>query len=153
MVGLYQEVLGDPAADIKLEPPMAPQVPPPVAIGKTIVIDLQSSWWKRWVRMRRTADAFANDYRQLIAAETSAIVKEIEDQQVVNVTEALRVVLGEFLEDHGEALEDIAEAGSVDKENLMAAIGDKERMVKAAAFDAALAALEGNGRRASAAGA
>lgn len=153
MVGLYQEVLGDPAADIKLEPPMAPQVPPPVAIGKTIVIDLQSSWWKRWVRVRRTADAFANDYRDLIASETSAIVKEIEDQQVVNVTEALRVALAEFLEDHGEALEDIAKAGSVDKENLMAAIGDKERMEKAAAFDKALAALEGNGQRASAAGA
>ena len=153
MVGLYQEVLGDPAADIKLEPPMAPQVPPPVAIGKTIVIDLQSSWWKRWVRVRRTADAFANDYRALIESETMAIVKEIEDQQVSNVTDALRVALNEFLDDHGEALLEIAEAGSVDKENLMAAIGDKERMEKAEAFEAALAALEGNGRRASAAGA
>lgn len=153
MVGLYQEVLGDPAADIKLEPPMAPQVPPPVAIGKTIVIDLQSSWWKRWVRVRRTADAFASDYKALIASETTAIVKEIEDQQVINVTEALQVALTEFLDDHGEALEEIAEAGSVDKENLMAAIGDKERMAKAEVFEAALTALEGGGNQVSLAGA
>ncbi len=142
MAGVYRELLGDAAADIKLEAPMSPQVPPPVAIGKTIVVDLQSSWWKRWTKMRRGAAAFADEYRAVIASETTAIVKEIEEQQVNAVNEALRLALSEFLEDHSEALVDIARAGSVDTEGLRTAIGDKDRMAKTGLLDAAMLALD-----------
>ena len=121
---------------------MAPAVPPPVAIGKTIVVDLQASWWKRWVRTRRGAQAFAGEYRALIAAETSAIVKEIEEQQVSTVNEALRLALSEFLEDHTEALTGIARSGSVDQDKLSAAVGDDDRAAKSKALEGAMAALD-----------
>lgn len=142
MLDLYQQVLGGPAKDLKLEAPMAPAVPPPVAIGKTIVVDLQASWWKRWVRTRRGAQAFAGEYRALIAAETSAIVKEIEEQQVSTVNEALRLALSEFLEDHTEALTGIARSGSVDQDKLSAAVGDDDRAAKSKALEGAMAALD-----------
>lgn len=142
VLDVYKELLGDPAADLKIEAPMAPAVPPPVAIGKTIVVDLQSSWWKRWLRTRRGAEAFAGEYRTLIASETSAIVREIEEQQVNAVTEALRMVLAEFLEDHAEALLAIARSGEVDHDRLSAAVGDKERAERTAHLEAALAGLE-----------
>lgn len=140
---VYRDLLGEAAADLRLEPPMAPAVPPPVAIGKTIVVDLQSNWWKRWVKMRRGAAAFAEDYRSVIAAETGSIVKEIEEQQVAAVNEALRLTLSEFLEDHREALGEIAEAGSIDSQGLAAALGDSDRAEKTAILDAANVALDG----------
>ncbi len=145
MLEVYKDLLGDPAKELRLEAPMAPAVPPPVAIGKTIVVDLQASWWKRWVRSRRGAEAFAGEYRSLIASETSAIVKEIEEQQVNAVNEALRLTLSEFLEDHSEALADIAKSGTVDEAKLNAAVGETERSEKTALLEIALAALDGSG--------
>lgn len=144
VLGVYKDLLGDPAADLKLEAPLAPAVPPPVAIGKTIVVDLQASWWKRWLRSRRGAEAFASEYRTLIASETAAIVKEIEEQQVNAVNEALRLALSEFLEDHSEALIEIAKAGTVDSERLSAAVGETERLEKANVLQSVLAALGGS---------
>jgi hypothetical protein len=142
VLDIYKDLLGAPADELKLEPPQAPAVPPPVAIGKTIVVDLQASWWKRWLRARRGADAFAGEYRALIAAETGAIVKEIEEQQVNAVAEALRMALSEFLEDHAEALTEIARSGGVDSERLSAAVGERERAQRAAALEAAFERLE-----------
>ncbi len=144
VLGVYKELLGPPASELQLESPMAPAVPPPVAIGKTIVVDLQASWWKRWMRSRRGAEAFAGEYRALIASETSAIVSEIEDQQVVAVNEALRSALSEFLEDHTEALIEIAKSGSVDKEKLSEAMGEKERAERTAALETAINILGGH---------
>lgn len=140
---VYRDLIGEGAGDLRLEAPMAPAVPPPVAIGKTIVVDLQSSWWKRWVKLRRGAAAFADDYRSVIAAETAAIVKEIEEQQVSAVNEALRLALSEFLEDHSEALTEIARAGAVDAQGLREAIGNQDSEAKSAILDAAMASLDG----------
>ncbi len=140
--GIYRALLGTAAADLRLEAPLAPSVPPPVAIGKTIVVDLQSNWWKRWTKMRRGAAAFADDYRDLIAAETSAIVKEIEEHQVNAVNEALRLTLSEFLEDHREAMSDIARAGTVDTEGLRTALGDSDRSARAALLAEAMERLQ-----------
>ncbi|WP_343078974.1 dynamin family protein [Ostreiculturibacter nitratireducens] len=140
---VYRDLIGEAAADLRLEAPMAPAVPPPVAIGKTIVVDLQSSWWKRWMKLRRGAAAFADDYRAIIAAETAAIVKEIEEQQVSAVNEALRLTLSDFLEDHREALTEIARAGAVDADGLREAIGSQDSGEKSAILDAAMAMLDG----------
>jgi hypothetical protein len=30
------------------------------------VVDLQGGWWKRWLKLRRGAQAFAGEYRALI---------------------------------------------------------------------------------------
>lgn len=151
MQEVYRDLLGSPAEGLTLEAPQAPAVPPPVAIGKTIVVDLQSTWWKRWLRTRRGAEAFESEYRALIAAETAAIVREIEEQQVSAVNEALRLTLSEFVEDHSEALAEIARTGTVDKERLSAAVGDKERRDNSAKLEVALAALDGTSPRPAAA--
>lgn len=142
VIGLYRDLLGDPADGLRLEPPLAPAVPPPVAIGKTIVVDLQSSWWKKWTSTRRGSEAFAKEYRELIKGETDGIIREIEEQQAHSVTEALRLSLSEFLEDHADALVRIAKVGSVDADGLRTAIGAGEHSARTAALDSAMAALE-----------
>jgi hypothetical protein len=118
-----------------------------VAIGKTIVVDLQGGWWKRWLKLRRGAKAFAGEYRSLIAGEATAIVSEIEGQQVASVEAALRRTLQEFLDEHASTLQSIARAGHVSGAGLATAAGldrhqDLRQRLEAAAvlLDAPLAA-------------
>lgn len=120
---IYHDLLGEAGSRLQLEAPLVPAIPAPVAIGKTIVVDLQGGWWKRWLKLRRGAKAFAGEYRALISAETSAIVAEIEDQQVASVEAALRRTLQEFLDEHAHTLLGIARAGHVSGAGLRSAAG------------------------------
>ena len=120
---IYHDLLGEPAQRLQLEPPLVPSIPAPVAIGKTIVVDLQGGWWKRWLKLRRGAQAFAGEYRALIASEAAAIVAEIEESQVASVEAALRRALQEFVDEHAQTLLGIARAGSVTGAGLRSAVG------------------------------
>ncbi|WP_176556239.1 dynamin family protein [Rubellimicrobium rubrum] len=142
MGDLYHELLGEPGRTLKLEAPMVPQIPAPVAIGKTIIVDLQGGWWKRWIKMRRGAKAFAGEYRTLIANEAHSIVSEIEEQQVSAVDAALRRTLQEFLDEHSETLTGIAKAGRVTQAGLRSAIGADRHSALRKQLDVATAALD-----------
>lgn len=120
---VYHDLLGEPARALQLEPPMVPSIPAPVAIGKTIVVDLQGGWWKRWLKLRRGAQAFAGEYRALISGEAAAIVADIEQQQVAQVEAALRKLLEDFLTEHAQTLLGIAKAGGVSEAKLSSATG------------------------------
>lgn len=139
---LYGEMLGEAGAELTLESPIAPKVPPPVALGKTIVLDLQGGWWSRWIKKRRGAEAFGAQYRALIIAETDSIVKEIQEVQVNEVNEALRLSLYDFFEDHVEAMEAMARAGTGDKADLLAVFGATDQEARLAELDAAMRALD-----------
>ncbi|EYD75442.1 hypothetical protein Rumeso_03012 [Rubellimicrobium mesophilum DSM 19309] len=138
---VYHDLLGEPGQGLRLEPPLVPQIPAPVAIGKTIVVDLQGGWWKRWIKLRRGAQAFAGEYRTLISNETGTIVAEIEEQQVAAVDAALRRTLQEFLDEHAQTLTGIAKAGRVTGDNLRAATGADRHSALRRQLDAAAAAL------------
>ena len=119
-----------------------PLIPAPVANGKTIVVDLQGGWWKRWIKLRRGAQAFAAEYRTLISNETSTIVAEIEEQQVSAVDAALRRTLQDFLDEHATTLSGIAKAGRVTQANLRAATGADRHSALRAKLEEAVKALE-----------
>ncbi|HVG46683.1 MAG TPA: dynamin family protein [Rubellimicrobium sp.] len=138
---IYHDLLGEPGSSLKLEPPMVPQIPAPVAIGKTIVVDLQGGWWKRWIKLRRGAQAFAAEYRTLISNEANTIVAEIEEQQVSAVDAALRRTLQEFMDEHAQTLTGIAKAGRVTGDGLRAATGADRHSALRQQLDAAAAAL------------
>jgi hypothetical protein len=139
---IYHDLLGDPARKLQLEPPMVPPIPAPVAIGKTIVVDLQGGWWKRWLKLRRGAQAFAGEYRALIAGEAAAIVAEIEESQVAQVDAALRKALGDFLDEHGQTLLGIARAGKVSGQGLRTAVGADRHLALRRQLEAAAALLD-----------
>ncbi len=143
---IYHDLLGDPARRLQLEPPLVPPIPAPVAIGKTIVVDLQGGWWKRWLKLRRGAQAFAGEYRALIASEAAAIVAEIEEQQVASVDAALRRTLQEFLEEHAQTLMGIAKAGRVSGQGLRTAVGADRHQALRRQLEAAAALLDGGPR-------
>ncbi|WP_298837008.1 dynamin family protein [uncultured Roseobacter sp.] len=86
---LYARAFGLGPDDIPITLPRAPQVPPPVSLGRTIALDLQGSWWKRWWLQRKGYHAYAEGFVELIRAETDPFVQELRDDLAEGVrTEA-----------------------------------------------------------------
>ena len=101
---VYRGVVGDQLSDFHIEAPASPQVPPPVGLGKTLALDLQGSWWRRWWQKRNGFEASANAYTHLIRAETQSIIADIERDQVANVLEECRAIYNGFMHEHIETV-------------------------------------------------
>lgn len=101
---IYRAFVGEHLGDFQIEPPQTPAVPAPVGLGRTIALDLQSTWWRRWWQKRRGYQAYANDYAHLIRAEAESITKDLEETQVAAVLENVRATLDTFLTEHQETI-------------------------------------------------
>ncbi|WP_300035028.1 dynamin family protein [uncultured Roseobacter sp.] len=85
IAGVYHQAFGLGSEDIPITLPAAPQVPPPVSLGRTIALDLQGSWWKRWWVQRKGYKAYASGFVELIRAETDPFVEELRDDLAESV--------------------------------------------------------------------
>ncbi|WP_037306613.1 dynamin family protein [Ruegeria halocynthiae] len=101
---LYQKLLGNHLGEFSIEAPIVPRVPPPLGIGRTIALDLQSTWWRRWWQRRKGFEAYAADYTRLITSEANSITKDIEENQIAAVLENVRANLADFLREQRETL-------------------------------------------------
>ncbi|MEM7090035.1 MAG: dynamin family protein [Pseudomonadota bacterium] len=111
---LYQKLLGNHLGEFSIEAPIVPRVPPPLGIGRTIALDLQSTWWRRWWQRRKGFEAYAADYTRLIASEANAITKDIEENQIAAVLENVRAILADFLREQKETLLNISATADKD---------------------------------------
>lgn len=102
--GLYTKALGAEMPGLEIIPPAMPQIPPPVVVGRTIALDLTSSWWKRWWGKRRGIEAIAADYAGLIEAEVASIIDELERTQIADLFTSISTTMVEFLNEQREAL-------------------------------------------------
>ena len=114
---IYRSFISDDLTDFAIEAPEAPVVPPPVGLGKTIALDLQSSWWRRWWQKRRGFEAFANDYAHLIREEAQSVTDELVQTQVLSVLEQVRELVNTFVAEHKETIEQIVRHGGRDSED------------------------------------
>ncbi|WP_299987589.1 dynamin family protein [uncultured Ruegeria sp.] len=101
---LYQKLLGNHLGEFNIEAPIVPRVPPPLGIGRTIALDLQSTWWRRWWQRRKGFEAYAADYTRLIASEANSITKDIEENQIAAVLENVRATLTDFMAEQKDTL-------------------------------------------------
>ena len=101
---LYQKLLGNHLGEFNIEAPIVPRVPPPLGIGRTIALDLQSTWWRRWWQRRKGFEAYAADYTRLIASEANSITKDIEENQIAAVLENVRATLTDFIAEQKDTL-------------------------------------------------
>ena len=108
---LYHKLLGNHLGEFTIEAPIVPRVPPPLGIGRTIALDLQSTWWRRWWQRRKGFEAYAADYTRLIASEANSITKDIEENQIAAVLENVRANLSDFLREQKETLLSISASG------------------------------------------
>ncbi len=111
---LYQKLLGNHLGEFTIEAPIVPRVPPPLGIGRTIALDLQSTWWRRWWQRRKGFEAYAADYTRLIASEANSITKDIEEHQIAAVLENVRASLSDFMREQKETLLSISAAAEKD---------------------------------------
>ncbi|CTQ33158.1 ribosome-associated GTPase EngA [Jannaschia rubra] len=77
----YGRIFSVEVENFMVDPPEAPETPPPVALAQTLALDLRTSWWKGWWGRRRGYRALARGFRDLIAAETAPMVDELKVRQ------------------------------------------------------------------------
>lgn len=120
---VYRQLLGQQLGEFTIEPPIVPNVPPPLAIGRTIALDLQSTWWRRWWQRRKGIASYAADYTRLVASEAASITKDIEENQIAAVLENVRAALSEFMTEQQETLLGISKSAQaqLDEDALKAA--------------------------------
>ncbi len=136
---IYFRAVGVRIDGFKIEAPAVPAAPPPVVLARTIALDLNSSWWRRWWQKRKGFEAFAKDYSSLIQAEVASLVQELEGAQISEVMEDVQRTLQEFLQEQRESLVVISENRGNEPLLLVNKVGDKT--VKTALEDA-LAAID-----------
>ncbi|KUJ73180.1 hypothetical protein AVO45_15675 [Ruegeria marisrubri] len=114
---IYHQLLGNHLGEFSIEAPIVPRVPPPLGIGRTIALDLQSTWWRRWWQRRKGFEAYAADYTRLIASEANSITKDIEENQIAAVLENVRATLADFMREQKETLLSIAQSAEQGSDN------------------------------------
>ena len=85
--------------------PRAPQVPPPVCLARTIVLDLNGTWWKRWWLRRQGNTARAQSFHDLIQAETRALIDELREDLARSVRDEALAHFDAFLSEQIEIFE------------------------------------------------
>ncbi len=96
---LSRKALDLPPELFSIRPPPAPRVPPPVALGRTIALDLKGSWWQGWWFRRRGYRSFAAKFYELIRAETEIFVTELTGDYAFGVCQDGIDQFGAFLEE------------------------------------------------------
>jgi hypothetical protein len=107
----------------RIEPPEVPAPPAPISLGKTIVLDLHTSWWKSWWKRRRGYRAYASSFLELIEAETTPLVSELKKRETEEIARKAMRLLADFLEEQCEQLISVARHTEVGRDELNKVFG------------------------------
>jgi len=111
---VYTNFFGVEPGQVTLKPPATARLLPPTTVGQTIALDLNVSWWKKWWRNIRGANAATTRYSELVMKETGSIVSELTDEMAPALCSENAEILKEFLSAQGDALLSLADAASSD---------------------------------------
>ena len=98
--------------------PPAPRIPPPVSLGQTIALDLQGSWWKGWWSRRRSYQAHAESFYDLIRSETESLCSDLTGDQADAIERATFDLLQRFLTEQTTILASITADKSVSADKI-----------------------------------
>jgi GTPase Era involved in 16S rRNA processing len=94
---LYKEIFSGQINGVDIQTPKFSRIPPAVFLGQTIALDLKGPWWKNWWIKRKGSQAFAENFHQMIKAETDPIVHELKSvQPAVLRADLLEMMTGVF---------------------------------------------------------
>ncbi|MFQ1701036.1 dynamin family protein [Loktanella agnita] len=131
----YRSAFGVQVENFAITPPASPEIPAPVQLGKTIALDLQTSWWKGWWKRRKGYRAFASGFYDLIEAETAPIVDELKVRQAEDIRGMAERELRDFLAEQRGFLTDISEKSSVNVDDLEDIFGITAQQEREELFD------------------
>lgn len=121
---IYVDVFGLEPGKVKLKPPPVPRLLPPATVGQTIALDLQTSWWRKWWRSRKTLETARKQYSGLIEIETGKIVEDLSQNLAAEYCRQAMATLEDFLAAQRESLLALADrsnaraAGNVSQADL-----------------------------------
>jgi len=127
---LYGSAFGT-EGSYQVEPPALAHIPPPVAIGQTIALDMRGSWWRSWWKRRRGYAAFSAEFFDMIVAETDPIIGELRDTQSELARNEMLAVLREFLAEQRLLLLSLIDAGESGEAGEMLGTGVTSERFKA----------------------
>lgn len=115
---LLQTALGAESSVIDIEPPAPIRIPPPIAIGQTIALDLQSSWWKSWWIRKRGYGSHSETFRKLIEAEIRPLLDTLKQDVETDVLKAGMRSLASFFSDQQQLWKDVAEKSTLSQNDI-----------------------------------
>ncbi len=118
LTAAYGEVFDVTKENFSVQTPPLPDLPPPVTLAQTIVLDVSTSWWKRWWGKRKGYRAFADSFQELIEAETTPMVNDLKVGQITDVRALANEMLSAFLDEQINVLADICEKSQISIEDL-----------------------------------
>ena len=118
IAGLYEDALKLPANLFEAKPPAAPRIPPPVALGQTIALDMKGSWWKNWWFRRRGYQAYASNFQELIKAETDSLIHDLRDGQAADLRAEVDAAFEAFVNMQCDMVKRVADQKSLNADRL-----------------------------------
>ena len=125
IAAIYCGAFGLGAREIDITPPRAPQTPAPVTLGRTIALDLNGSWWKRWWLQRRGYEAYAASFYDLIKSETSPVISELRDDVANSVRDEACAVFDAFLSEQFSVFETLEQSKSAGADEMLRQVAAK----------------------------
>ncbi|MEM9583132.1 MAG: dynamin family protein [Pseudomonadota bacterium] len=110
---LYHEALQLPRDLFDAKLPAPARIPPPVALGQTIALDMKGSWWKNWWFRRRGYQAYAQNFHDLIKAETEGLITDLRDEQAHKLRQSMTVAFQAFVNAQCAMFESVTEQSSL----------------------------------------
>jgi hypothetical protein len=138
----YGRIFDVEARNFRVEIPVVPESPQPMALARTIALDLKTSWWRSWWGRRRGYRAFADGFRELIAAETQPIVAELTAQQTREIKAVAMGRLETFLREQRDVLADMTAKSQISIEELNGLFGVSAQKEREMLFDMLFEELE-----------
>ena len=135
LAATYRSAFGVTVENFTITPPAAPEIPPPVTLGQTIALDLQTSWWKGWWKRRKGYRAFASGFYDLIEAETAPIVDALKVQQADEIRAQAEAELRNFIDEQRGLLNDISNKSEIAIDDLEDIFGIKAQQERDELFD------------------
>lgn len=137
----FRQVVSVGVEDFTVTPPGAIDLPAPVSLGATIVLDLQTSLWSSWWRRRRGYRAYASDFHDLIEAETTPIIEELKQRQTAEIRRTATERLTAFLAEQRAILMDFVTKAHLSMNDLKGLFGISTQMERAELLDMLLEEL------------
>lgn len=123
----YHDLLSLRVEGFEIAAPAAPEFPPPVTLGQTIALDLQTSWWNGWWKRRKGYRNYAESFYQLIEAETMPIVNDLKEAQSNDIKRIAMEELDDFLSEQAGILTDVSLKSQISVAELKGLFGITEQ--------------------------
>ncbi len=106
----YEDALGS-AEGIRMTPMPVPQVPIPIALMRTMNVDMRASSSFEWLKRKFDKSIFLNQFKEIANDDFKNIVEEICNTSVVEYMEGISGAFETLVAEHAKTIDGLAKTG------------------------------------------